>query len=82
MYIYTNIFIIIHNIYFIRGRLGRELDPGSWEGDTAESFSSDAALRVMPLEGRVTSISSSQWTLGLVMQLDSTGYFPQPNQFS
>eukprot|EP01041_Mallomonas_annulata_P002440 gene2440-4732_t len=66
----------------IMGRLGRQMgSPSQWEGDCMEDFT-DAAPRVLPLEGRATGISSSLWSLGVVIQNESGGYFPQPSQFS
>jgi len=59
------------------------METGTWEGDTALEFGPAAAPRVLPLDGRATGISSALWSLGVVVQQDTTiGYFPQPSQFS
>eukprot|EP01042_Synura_sphagnicola_P028880 gene28880-37248_t len=46
------------------GRVGRDMETGTWEGDTALEFGPAAAPRVLPLDGRATGISSALWSLG------------------
>lgn len=68
------------------GVLGRTAPLGRWEGDHSDDFST-VAPRLLPLDGRAQRMSSSMWSLSVVLQqeIPKTPFFAPPqsgNHFS